>query len=158
MKGIALWQFLSFCRVQPVEKGRPSVRFLERVRRLVLLDEDRELGQLPPPARGLNAVRLMTIHGSKGLEFEAVHIPGLVVSGLSRNQTPKRCYPPDGLIEGFGGLTGIEVTRAGHEQEDECLFFVGISRARDTLFTYAYSQMANGNKRNQSKFLGPFAA
>ena len=77
MRGIALWQFLEFLRDQsPVAKGSPIYTMLERVRNLVLLAEERDLRQVPEAALQLDAVRLMTVHGSKGLEFEAVHIPG----------------------------------------------------------------------------------
>jgi superfamily I DNA/RNA helicase len=72
-QGIAIWQFMNFVRVQPVKKGLPLVRLLERVRRLLRLGDDKDLRQLPAAAQGLDAVRLMTIHGSKGLEFEVVH-------------------------------------------------------------------------------------
>ena len=33
--------------------------------------------RFPAAALHMDAVRLMTVHGSKGLEFEAVHVPGL---------------------------------------------------------------------------------
>jgi superfamily I DNA/RNA helicase len=101
MQGLAIWQFLNFCRRQPRGQGVPVLRLLDRIRRLVLL-EDRG-GQLPRSAENIDAVRLMTIHGSKGLEFDAVHLPGMVTSGLPRNNVPPRCLPPDGLIHGSGG-------------------------------------------------------
>ena len=66
MQCLAIWQFLNFCRRQPRGQGMPVVRLLDRVRRLVLLSEDRGLSQLPRSAENIEAVRLMTIHGSKG--------------------------------------------------------------------------------------------
>lgn len=153
MKGLALWQFLNFCRCQPGGTGIPSVRLLDRIRRLVLLSEDRGLRQLPGVAEGIDAVRLMTIHASKGLEFDIVHIPGMVTSSLPRNNVAPRCVPPDGLIHGSEGLTGLDAVKAGHDEEEECLFFVALSRARDRLFLYASSIQSNGKARNPSKFI-----
>ena len=153
MKGLALWQFLNFCRRPPLGAGIPSVRLLERIRRLVLLSEDRGLRQLPGVAEGIDAVRLMTIHASKGLEFDIVHIPGMVTSGLPRNNMAPRCVPPDDLIHGSHGLTGLEAVKAGHDEEEECLFFVALSRARERLFLYASSVQSDGRVRNPSKFI-----
>lgn len=153
MKGLALWQFLNFCRQQPSGAGAPCVRLLDRIRRLVLLSEDRGLRHLPSAAVGIDAVRLMTIHASKGLEFHTVHIPGMVTSGLPRNNMAPRCVPPDGLIHGSGGVTGLEAVKAEHDEEEECLFFVALSRARDRLFVYASSVQSDGRARNLSKFI-----
>ncbi|MBE2262130.1 MAG: UvrD-helicase domain-containing protein [Comamonadaceae bacterium] len=154
MKGLAIWQFLNFCRRQPRGRGVPVLRLLDRIRRLVLLAEDRGLSQLPRSAENIDAVRLMTIHGSKGLEFDVVHLPGMVTSGLPRNNVPPRCLPPDGLIHGSEGLTGIEAVKAGHDEEEECLFFVALSRARDRLQLYAYARQAD-RARSPSRFLAP---
>lgn len=155
MKGLAVWQFLNFCRRQPRGHGAPLLRLLERIRRLVLLSEDRGLSQLPRGAENIDAVRLMTIHGSKGLEFDVVHLPGMVASGLPRNNMPPRCPPPDGLIHGSGRVTGVEAVKAGHDEEEECLFFVALSRARDGLRLYAYARQADGRARSPSRFIAP---
>jgi superfamily I DNA/RNA helicase/CRISPR/Cas system-associated exonuclease Cas4 (RecB family) len=158
MRGLSYWQFLNFCRKQPAKAGFPTQRLLDRVRRLVLLAEDRGLQQMPAAAGGIDAVRLLTIHGSKGLEFEAVHIPGMVASGLPRNNRPPRCLPPDGLIRAFKDKSGLEAVKAGHEEEEECVFFVALSRARDRLFLYAASQQSDGKTRNASRFIAPLGA
>ncbi len=154
-KGIAIWQFMNFLRNQPPGAGLPIVRVLERIRRLVLYSDERELRQLPAAAQGIDAVRLMTIHGSKGLEFEAVHLPGLTKSALPRS--PGQCLvgvilPPDGMIEGAEG-SSIQATHDGICEEHECLFFVALSRARDRMLLYHPSSGSGGRAVQRSPYI-----
>ncbi len=151
MKAVALYQFLNFVRqARPGGRGTPATRLLDKVRRLVLLAEERDLRQIPATALHLDAVRLMTIHGAKGLEFEAVHLPGLTTASLPSNFRPPRCPPPEGMVERAGD--GDETLRASHEAEEECLFFVALSRAKTHLHLYR-SRTAGAVTRNPSKFL-----
>jgi hypothetical protein len=150
--GIAIWQFLNFVRVQPAGRGLPITRLLDRVRRLVRLGDDRDLRQLPAAAQHLDAVRLMTIHGAKGLEFAGVHIPGLNSDTIPRTPPAPPCPAPDGLIAGAEG-SALELYRAGQAEEQECLFYVAQSRARDRLFLYAPTEKSNGHNRPLSPFL-----
>lgn len=158
MKGVALWQLLNFARNPINGSGLPIDRLLSRIRRIVLLSEDREMRQLPQAALSINGVRLMTIHASKGLEFKVVHLPGMIATGLPGSNRPPRCVPPDGLIDGAQGLTGLEAIKAGHEEEEECKFFVAISRAQDRLLLYASSVQNNGKNRNRSKYIDRIAS
>lgn len=151
-RGIGIWQLMNFLRVQPRGKGLPITRVLERIRRLVRLGDDRDLRQLPVAAQHLDAVRLMTIHGAKGLEFPVAHIPGMNVGTLPRAAPYQRCLPPDGMIEGSGAGAADEL-RSEHEKEQECLFYVALTRARDRLFFYAASVDAAGKRRNLSSFM-----
>lgn len=154
MRGVAIWQFLNFVREQsPVGRGLPIRRTLDRVRDLVLLAEERDLRQVPTAALHLDAVRLMTVHGSKGLEFEAVHLPGLTVSSFPSSNRGQRCPPPRGMVEGAEGVPPDEEFRRSHEHEEECLFFVALSRARTHLSLYLARKQRNGNARSQSPFL-----
>ena len=136
VRGIAIWQLMNFIRAQPSGQGLPITRLLDRIRRIVRLGDDRDLRQLPAAAQGLDAVRLMTIHGSKGLEFPVTHIPGLNADTLPRTPPAPQCPPPDGMVEGGEG-SALEVFRSGTQEEQECLFYVALSRARDRLFLYA---------------------
>ncbi|UJR83678.1 Hypothetical protein I5071_57470 [Sandaracinus amylolyticus] len=146
MRAIAIWQLLNFLRQGiPASHGPPIWRALTRVRQMVLLAEERDLRQVPDAALHIDAVRLMTVHASKGLEFEAVHIPGMTVDSFPARNRTSPCPPPPGLIEG--------ATPAQADEEEECLFFVAASRARTHLRLYAARKQANGNKRNQSRFL-----
>jgi superfamily I DNA/RNA helicase len=153
MKAIALWQFLNFVRTPgPPVQGPPIRRTLDRVRQLVLLAEERDLRQVPSSALRMDAVRLMTVHGSKGLEFEAVHIPGLVASGFPSNARAARCPPPIGMIED-PGYSGGDALKILHAREEECLFFVAASRAQTHLRLTLYTTQENGSRRNESGYL-----
>lgn len=151
-RGIAIWQFLNFVRAQPAGKGLPITRLLDRVRRLLRLGDDRDLRQLPVAAQGLDAVRLMTIHGAKGLEFPIVHVPGISADTIPRQAPAPACPAPNGMIEGVVG-SSTEAFHRGQAEEQECLFFVALSRARDHLFFYAPTQKSNGHARQLSPFL-----
>ena len=152
VRGIAIWQLMNFLRVQPGGQGLPIPRLLDRIRRLVRLGDDRDLRQLPAAAQGLDAVRLMTIHGSKGLEFAVTHVPGLNVGTIPRTPPPPACPPPDGMVEGGEG-SALDVLKAGAAQEQECLFYVALSRARDRLFLYAPTQKSNRRSWPNSRFV-----
>lgn len=153
VRAVAVWQFLNFVREQgPVAGGWPIQRTLDRVRQLVLLAEERDLRQVPAAALHLDAVRLMTVHGSKGLEFEAVHVPGLTVTSFPSSNKPQRCPTPVGLIEDAAGSPADEIRRA-HDDEEQCLFFVALSRARTHLRLYLCQRQPNGNARGPSPFL-----
>jgi superfamily I DNA/RNA helicase len=151
-RGIAIWQLMNFLRAQPRAQGLPIMRVMDRVRRLLRLGDDRDLRQLPAAAQGIDAVRLMTIHGSKGLEFPVVHLPGMNSGTMPRVGARPACPPPDAMVEGAVG-SALESFRAGQAEEQECLFYVAMSRARDRLFAYAPTKKANGNNWGLSPFL-----
>ncbi len=154
MRSVAIWQFLNFVREQsPTRSGLLIRRTLDRVRQLVLLAEERDLRQVPSAAIHMDAVRLMTVHGSKGLEFEAVHIPGLTVSSFPSSNRGQRCPPPRGMVVGAETLMIAEESKQSQEHEEQCLFFVALSRACTHLRIYRTRLQENGNKRSPSPFL-----
>ncbi|MXZ08333.1 MAG: AAA family ATPase [Gemmatimonadetes bacterium] len=154
IRSIAVWQFLNFVREQiPGSTGLLIQRTLDRIRRLVLLAEERDLRQVPAAALRMDAVRLMTIHGSKGLEFEAVHVPGLTVSSFPTSYRGVRCPPPVGMIEGVEGFSFAKEAKLNHQHEEECLFFVALSRARTYLRLHLARQSVSGRNRSLSPFL-----
>lgn len=152
-KGIAVWQLMNFVRTAAPGQGLPVVRLLDRIRRLVRLADERDLRQLPSSAQSLDAVRLMTIHGSKGLEFRAIHFPGVNANSIPRSPNMfQGIETPDGLVQGLDG-TGKEVRKRAHLDEQECLFYVAMSRARDRLYIYTPTKMADGRRWGHSEYL-----
>ncbi len=129
-KCLAIHQFLQFSHGQrgrtPVRKDDPKKTFLGYIRKLEIRGEEKVLRQVPEWAAGLNAVRLLTVHASKGLEFDAVFVPclGQGMFPASPRWTP--CPPPAGMLPS-------ETEDGRHAEEEECLFFVALSRAREYL-------------------------
>ncbi len=151
---LALWQFQNFLRsALPEKTGYPIRDLLEHIRRLVILSDERDLRDLPSAAQSLDAIRLMTIHGSKGLEFKALHLPSLTSGSIPRSANQSRgLSPPDGMIEG-APFRGIEAIKTGHDEEQRCLFFVALSRAEEHLTLYAPNKQSNGRRQNRSRFI-----
>lgn len=154
---IAIWQLMNFMRTaQPSQKGLPVQRMLDRIRRLLRLGDDKDLRHLPDAAQKIDAVRLMTMHGAKGLEFKVVHIPGMNQNTLPRAAKSSSCPPPPGMVEG-AWEDGAEFAKAEHAKEQECLFYVALSRAKDRLIMYAPTRNANNASRPSSIFISRIA-
>lgn len=153
---LAVYQLLQFAfAFKPPEKVDPKRAFLAHVRRLEILDEEKQLRQLPAAAGDIDAVKLMTIHGSKGLEFPVVYINDLAKGQFPRAPRYDECPPPKGMIPPDPLMSA--------EAEEDSLFFVGMSRARNTLHmcrscTTPRSNAANGRvNATPSRFLDPVA-
>ena len=91
-----------------------------------------------------NAVRLMTVHGAKGLEFPHVFI-------LRANSGSFPCYYKETLVAFPAELRDPDsVTEADdptlHKEEERRLFYVAMTRARDTLHIYAREGTGKINK------------
>lgn len=156
-RGIAIWQFMNFVKTQPRGRGLPIMRLMDRIRRLVRLSDERDLRQLPIAAQGIDAVRLMTMHGAKGLEFPVVHIPGMNADTMPGSPQRQNCPPPIGMVEGAAG-SAAQSHQLEHSQEQECLFYVALSRAQNRLFMYAPTQKKGGSARRLSPFLDRLGA
>jgi superfamily I DNA/RNA helicase/RecB family exonuclease len=126
----ALLQFANKWQESPItESGGPG-EFLE------YLDYFREAGGTVPLASSdeENSVKLMTAHSAKGLEFDHVFILRAV-----SNSFPSAYHEP--LIEvpaelRNSGLVADLDEKEVHRQEERRLFYVAMTRARDTLTIY----------------------
>lgn len=123
---VALFQLLQFAiEHKPVGSGSSRQQLLQWIRRLETFGDERQLRQMPSAASGIDAVRLLTVHASKGLEFSVVYLPALGTTMFPVRRQYNPCPPPAGML--------AEDPKDSHAEEEECLFFVAISRARDIL-------------------------
>jgi superfamily I DNA/RNA helicase len=97
---------------------------------------------VPVPAGEEDAVHVLTLHQSKGLEFPVVYLPGLAQGQFPAGMTARDEVCPPSFRE--SDAPGED------EAEERCLFYVGMTRARDVVaFTRAasYSRAAGGAAR-----------
>lgn len=144
---LAIYQLLQIAFEYRSTNGDPKRAFLDHVRRLEILDEEKEFRRLPAAAAGIDAVRLMTVHASKGLEFPAVHLPSLSPSHFPPNNRHDPCPPPDGMIESDPLLTS--------DMEEKSLFFVALSRAKNLLSLSRANRYGGQSRPNPSPLLTP---
>lgn len=152
---LALYQLLRLARAHAEKYARtsnaeyrtpsaehPHRAFLAHVRQLVATGEDSRV-RLPVSAEEIAAVRLMTIHASKGLEFPVVFLPNLAKDLFPSRKPGALVKPPPGLAPD---------PAEGDAGEDENLFFVALSRARDHL-VLSRPRTVNGKPREPSPLL-----
>ncbi len=82
-----------------------------------------------------NAVRLMTAHAAKGLEFKHVFILRATSPSFPAGYKEPLVEFPSQLRDSDSALAGDE--KALHEEEERRLFYVAMTRARDSLSIYA---------------------
>jgi DNA helicase II / ATP-dependent DNA helicase PcrA len=112
---------------------------------LVLLSgEDEE----PAPVEGLvDAIQVMTIHQSKGLEFEAVFVPALVEGRIPQSGRSPRFELPPTVLEPL--VRGREDVVA----EERRLLYVAMTRSRRRLYLTRASHYDGGRRWRDSRFL-----
>ena len=104
-------------------------------------EDDRRSGGVGPPDPDDDAVRVMTIHGSKGLEFPVVILAGLERDVAPGARGPTVLWTEDGNPELKGGgplrSLGFDDTNKRERELDALeahrLLYVGLTRARDHL-------------------------
>lgn len=129
MRRSALRQLVEFLdQVEPDGQPLYAKDAVKRVRTTMLLADDRDLRE-PDLGPGVDAVRLMTVHAAKGLQFGAVHLVGLHDGGFPKAPKADQCTVPPGIGD---GRDAAEAQR----EEERCCFFVAVSRAEDHLRLY----------------------
>lgn len=94
-----------------------------------------------------NAVNILTIHSSKGLEFPVVFITNLVTQRFPSRERREQIPLPENIIK--------EILPEGdfHLQEERRLFYVAMTRAKDALFLTASHFYGDGKRERK---ISPF--
>ena len=146
-KLIAIYHLLKVCG----EQGDFSRKgLLARIRRIEALNQDTSYRLVASEASDMDAVRVLTVHGSKGLEFGAVHFPALATRYMPSTRQAIRCPAPPTLSQ-------LAMQPGDHEAEEEAIFFVGLSRARDYL-SLTRAERYTAQNATPSKFLASISS
>ena len=118
------------------------------LRQLTLELEAGEAGSLAQdPEQGPEAVKLMTVHAAKGLEFAHVFVVNMVERRFPTTERAETIPLPEGLIK--ERLPGGDV----HLQEERRLFYVAVTRAKDGIAFTTALRYGGPRAKKLSQFL-----
>jgi len=145
---IALWQFAYATRAGDAERKIPTLpRFLLRQHLRQRIGETYHDRELPAEAAALDAVHVMTVHGSKGLEFDAVHVTDVNTNDYGPKVPAWRMPSILNLVP--PAVLNSTMPRYLEESAIEMnnLLYVAVSRARKRLFIYEDGERDSRNNR-----------
>jgi len=134
-------------KVQDFEQGHRDKSVKSFITELKLIQE---IGEDPAPVtadEGPESVKIMTVHGAKGLEFSYVFVSNLADLRFPTVERRDPISLPDDLVK--------EIIPEGdvHLQEERRLFYVACTRAKSGLY-FSYADNYGGSrKKRPSRFL-----
>jgi DNA helicase-2/ATP-dependent DNA helicase PcrA len=137
-----------FDKIKNFEENNKDIRVSAVVDYIDLL---MEVGESPNVTDGdwqeNNAVNILTVHSSKGLEFPVVFLVNLVGERFPSRERHEQIPIPEELIK--------EVLPKGdyHTQEERRLFYVGMTRSKERLYLTAAQYYGDGVRE---KKISPF--
>ena len=138
---------LFFQLITQYEKEHPQTTIIELLAQLERWFES-EVNPAQAMIEDAGAVQLMTIHASKGLEFQTVFIGGCIVGRFPSRNRKEAIQIPDELITHLHTPVGD-----AHIQEERRLFYVALTRAKKNLFLTYAKKYGGVRERKPSGFL-----
>lgn len=136
-------------RIQAYEEDDPRPTLRGFIRELDWEMESGEEGSVPLDlSEGPETVKLMTVHKSKGLEFQNVFIVQMVARRFPGDHRGETIPFPEALIK--------ETLNEGtdtHIEEERRLLYVGCTRAKDRLYLTASEDAGGTRKKKPSRFI-----
>jgi len=139
-------KFVENWQTRPIAEVGSAGEFLDYLEYFV----QAKSASIPLPPATEDAVRLMTAHAAKGLEFRHVAI----IRGSSTTFPCGWREPLVDLPRELRRTTSSETDKVVNEQEERRLLYVAMTRAKDTLSIYA--KQGTGTDQRPTKFLREF--
>ncbi|MBI2613710.1 MAG: ATP-dependent helicase [Candidatus Levybacteria bacterium] len=131
-----------FDRVKGFETERPDTNIFTLYEWLNLM---LQMGDSPKATdidvKDRNAVNILTVHSSKGLEFKVVFLVNLVADRFPSRERSEKIPLPLGIIK-----EKIDPNSDFHLEEERRLFYVGMTRAKERLYFTAADYYASAKR------------
>ncbi len=138
-----------FDRIKNFESERADANIFTLTEWLMLM---LQMGDSPGAAevdlKDRNAVNILTVHSSKGLEFKVVFLVNLVSDRFPSRERAEKIPIPQGIIK-----ETLPKDVDFHLEEERRLFYVGMTRAKERLYFSAADYYGAGKR---PKKLSPF--
>lgn len=135
-------------KIKRLEENEPDLRLSDFLQAINLEIEAGETGALKLDFADRETVKIMTIHGAKGLEFKYVFIVNLVDKKFPTINRGEKIALPDSLVR-EQALPGPEA----HIEEERRLFYVAATRAKDRLYLTGAKDYGGAKEKKPSRFI-----
>jgi len=148
--GFRKWELIDqfYEKIKSFENSQIDAKLLSFVENIQMEIEAGEEGSIRKNIdSNFDAVRIMTVHSAKGLEFDYVFLPYLAARSFPSDQRRDPIEIPEDLIK--------EVLPKGdfHIQEERRLFYVALTRAKKGIFLTWSADHGGKQLKKPSRFL-----
>jgi DNA helicase II / ATP-dependent DNA helicase PcrA len=148
-RDVELFAYLNqfYKKIKNMEEDLGNVRLKEIVTALDMEIEAGETGSIKFDYDDEEAVKIMTVHAAKGLEFKNVFIVNMVDKKFPTIARGEKISIPDALVR--------EKLPEGdiHTEEERRLFYVALTRAKENLYLTSAKDYGGARDKKPSKFL-----
>lgn len=149
-RDLELFSYLNqfYQKIKKLEETEPDLRLKDFLTAINLELEAGETGALKLDFADSETVKIMTVHGAKGLEFKYVFIVNLVDKKFPTISRNEKISLPDALVR-EQVTTGSDI----HLEEERRLFYVAATRAKEGLYLTGAKDYGGTREKKPSRFV-----
>jgi DNA helicase-2/ATP-dependent DNA helicase PcrA len=149
-RDLEIYSYLNqfYQKIKALEEAEPDLRLSDFLAALELELESGETGVLKLDFADSETVKIMTVHGAKGLEFKYVFLVNLVDKKFPTISRGEKISIPDALIK-----EKTVADSASHLEEERRLFYVAATRAKEELYLTAAQDYGGVRAKKASRFI-----
>jgi DNA helicase-2/ATP-dependent DNA helicase PcrA len=149
-RDLELFSYLNqfYQKIKAVEENTPDLHLKDFLEAINLEIEAGETGSLKLDFADNDLVKIMTVHGAKGLEFKYVFLVNLVDKKFPTIARGEKIAVPDALVR-----EQVAVSADSHLEEERRLFYVAATRAKDELFLTGAKDYGGVREKKPSRFI-----
>src|SRR3989339_170134 len=135
-------------KVKSFEENEADARVKDFMEYMEMELESGETGALRLDFEDDDVVRVMTVHGSKGLEFDTIFLVDLVDKRFPTVNRSEKISIPDELVR-----EKLPEEGDAHIEEERRLFYVALTRAKNNLFLTSARDYGGARDKKPSPFI-----
>lgn len=135
-------------KIKKMEEANMSLSLKEFLEVINLELEAGETGALKLDFADNDTVKVMTVHGAKGLEFKHVFIVNLVDKKFPTISRSEKISIPEEMLK-----EKVEISKNAHIEEERRLFYVALTRAKESVYLSSAKDYGGVREKKSSIFI-----
>lgn len=135
-------------KIKKMEDSVPDLNLRDFLEAINLELEAGETGSLKLDFADNDTVKIMTVHGAKGLEFKYVFIVNLVDKKFPTISRSEKISIPEAMLK-----EKIEISKNAHMEEERRLFYVALTRAKKRAYLSSAKDYGGVREKKASVFI-----